>query len=136
MEVRSVSLSVRPSVSLSVSLCISTGQSLERTIVTQSAASCSSTSQTVVPSKTSTTGWRRLKATSSLTPLCFCWSATSVTWRPCGRSPGRRPKSWLGPSGCATWRPQRWTLSMWRRSDKNNNSYFMTLRSLWFENTK
>lgn len=96
-------------------MSVRAGLSHERTIGTQSAASCSSTSQTAGPSRTSTTGWRRPRAMSSPTTSSFCWSATSATWRPCARSPGRRPRSWPGPSGCATWRPQRWTRSTLRR---------------------
>ncbi|CAG11736.1 unnamed protein product [Tetraodon nigroviridis] len=91
------------------------GPSREPTTGTRWAASCSSTSPTAAPSRTSTTGWRRPRATSSPTTSSSCWWATSVTWRPCARSPGRRPRGWPGPSGCATWRPRRWTPSTWRR---------------------
>lgn len=113
-----------------VCVCVCAGLSLVRTIGTQWVASCSSTSQTTGPSRTSTTGWRRPRATSSPTASSFCWSATSVTWRPCARSPGRRPRSWPGPSGCATWRPRRWTLSTWRRWISTGTIIFE-----WFHNS-
>lgn len=58
------------------------GQSPEPTTATQWVASCSLTSQTAAPFKTSTTGWRRRRATSSRTASSSCWSATSVTWKP------------------------------------------------------
>ncbi len=99
----------------SIYLSIYPGPSPELTTVTQWAGSYSSTSRTAAPSRTSTTGWRRPRATSSRTASSSCWSATSVTWRLSVRWPSRRQRSWQGPSGCATWRHLRETLSTWRR---------------------
>lgn len=59
----------------------STGPSPGPTTATLWVGSFCLTSPTAAPSRTSTTGWRKLEATSNHTASSSCWWDTSVTWK-------------------------------------------------------